>query len=199
MLLIIDNYDSFVHNIARYCEELGAPTRIVRNDTMTLPDISALIDAGALDGIILSPGPCTPDEAGVSLDVARHLSGRTPVLGVCLGHQCIGAAFGGKVERACEPLHGRATNISHNGLGVFKGLPDPLGVGRYHSLVVAATPAMDQDLRVDARSPRGEIMALSHLTHPTYGVQFHPESVLTMHGHDLLGNFIGLARAWRRR
>lgn len=199
MLLIIDNYDSFVFNIARYCEELGATTRVVRNDALTIDAIGALVQGEAVDGVILSPGPCAPEQAGVSLDVVRRLSGLTPILGVCLGHQCIGAAFGGDIVRAEEPLHGRATDIDHNGDGVFAGLPTPLAVGRYHALVVAETAASGQYLRVDARSPRGEIMALSHVAHPTYGVQFHPESVLTQHGHALLGNFITLAAAWRRR
>jgi len=198
MLLIIDNYDSFVFNIARYCEELGTPTRIVRNDVIAPGEIAAMHAAGAIDGVLLSPGPCTPDEAGVSLAVARELSGRTPILGVCLGHQCIGAAFGGVIARAREPLHGRATAIRHRGQGLFAGLPTPLTVGRYHSLVVEERPAMAEHLRVDARSPQGEIMALSHVRHPTFGVQFHPESVLTRHGHALLANFIRLAAAWRR-
>ena len=198
MLLIIDNYDSFVFNIARYCEELGASTRIVRNDAVTTDEIAAMGAAGAITGIILSPGPCTPDEAGVSLAVARELSGRAPLLGVCLGHQCIGAAFGGVIAAAHEPLHGRATAIRHAGGGLFAGLPAPLTVGRYHSLVVEARPEMAVHLRIDARSPQGEIMALSHLRHPTFGVQFHPESVLTAHGHALLANFIRIAAAWRR-
>lgn len=197
MLLIIDNYDSFVFNIARYCEELGTPTRMARNDALGVTDIAAMAARGEITGVILSPGPCTPDEAGISLDVVRQLSGQTPVLGVCLGHQCIGAAFGGEVSRAAEPLHGRATAIRHDGLGLFAGLPDPLDVGRYHSLVVVETPAMAAQLRIDARSPRGEIMALSHRRHPTFGVQFHPESVLTAHGHDLFANFIRIAAAWR--
>lgn len=197
MLLIIDNYDSFVFNIARYFEELGAPTRIVRNDAIDVAGIAAMVDAGDIKGVVLSPGPCTPDESGVSLDAARGLTGRVPVLGVCLGHQCIGAAFGGVVSRAREPLHGRATTIAHNGQGLFAGLPQPLMVGRYHSLIVDETPAMAEQLRVDARSPHGEIMALSHLRHPTFGVQFHPESVLTEHGHDLLANFVRVVAAWR--
>lgn len=199
MLLIIDNYDSFVFNIGRYFAELGATTRIVRNDAMTIGAIGALVESGELDGVILSPGPRAPEHAGVSLEVVRRLSGRTPILGICLGHQCIGAAFGAHVTRAVEPLHGRGTDIGHNGLGIFAGLPNPLAVGRYHSLVVVSTPASAPHLRVDARSPCGEIMALSHLTHPTYGVQFHPESVLTTHGHHLLANFIDLAASWRRR
>lgn len=198
MLLIIDNYDSFVFNIARYCEELGTPTRIVRNDAIGAGEIAAMCAGGSIDGVLLSPGPCTPDEAGVSLAIVRELSGRTPILGVCLGHQCIGAAFGGVIARAREPMHGRATAIRHTGQGLFAGLPEPLDVGRYHSLVVEARPAMAAHLRIDASSPLGEIMALSHLRHPTYGVQFHPESVLTTHGHALLANFIRLANAWRR-
>lgn len=198
MLLIIDNYDSFVFNIARYCVELGASTRIVRNDAITTGEIAGLARDGALDGVILSPGPCAPQQAGVSLPLVRELAGVTPLLGVCLGHQCIGAAFGGVVARALEPMHGRASAISHRGAGLFAGLPAELHVGRYHSLVVQETPEMARSLRIDARSPRGEIMALSHVSLPVYGVQFHPESVLTAHGHALLGNFLALAAAWRR-
>lgn len=198
MLLIIDNYDSFVFNIARYCEELGTPTQIVRNDALDVADIAAMATSGEISGVVLSPGPCTPAEAGVSLAVVRQLSGLVPLLGVCLGHQCIGAGFGGEIRRAAEPMHGRASAISHHGQGLFAGLPNPFEAGRYHSLVVAETAAMAAHLRIDARSPGGEIMALSHRGHPTFGVQFHPESVLTAHGHDLFANFIGLAAAWRR-
>lgn len=192
MLLVIDNYDSFVFNLARYCEELGERVRTVRNDRIDVETIAAL-DPQA---ILVSPGPRSPAEAGVSLEVIRDFSGRIPILGVCLGHQCIGAAFGADVVRATVPMHGRASRIVHNGAGLFAGLPQPLAVGRYHSLIVASPPP-DAPLSVDARSPEGEVMALSHESHPTFGVQFHPESILSEHGHDLLANFLAMAQAWR--
>lgn len=188
MILILDNYDSFVFNIVRYCEELGAETRVLRNDTLNVDEIAALQP----DGIIISPGPCGPDEAGVSLPVIRALSGRVPILGVCLGHQCIGQAFGGIVTRAERPMHGLESKIDHDGTDVFAGLPNPFRAGRYHALIVEL-PKGDSVLRVTARSEEGEIMGLAHRTHPTFGVQFHPESVLTEHGHHLIYNFLKIA------
>ena len=193
MLLIIDNYDSFVFNLVRYCEELGQETRTVRNDRITLEDITALNP----QAILISPGPCSPVQAGISLDLIRRFSGHIPILGVCLGHQCVGAAFGARVERARVPMHGRTSLVTHSGEALFSGLPQPLQVGRYHSLIVAPHEAADSPLRIDARSPEGEIMALSHVDHPTYGVQFHPESILSDYGHDLLANFFAIAREWR--
>lgn len=192
MILVIDNYDSFVFNVVRYFEELGAETRVIRNDALDVAGIRALNP----EAVVISPGPCSPTEAGVSLPAIRALSGTVPLLGVCLGHQCIGAAFGGRVARALRPLHGHATPIDHGGQGLFRDLPAPLTVGRYHSLIVAPEPGMDEHLSIDAVSPEGEVMALSHRRHPTYGVQFHPESVLTEHGHALFGNFLDLARRW---
>ena len=187
-LLILDNYDSFVFNIMRYCEELGATTSVKRNDTLTLEDVRAL----NFDAIIISPGPCGPDEAGLSVPLIKSFSGKIPILGVCLGHQCIGAAFGGSIIRAKTPMHGRASQILHEGKGVFAKLPIPFYAGRYHSLIVALH---DQHyLEITARAPDGEIMGLSHRTHPTHGVQFHPESVLTTHGYELIGNFLSLAK-----
>ena len=188
MILVIDNYDSFVFNIARYLRELGAEVAVLRNDAIGLAGIEAL----APSAIVISPGPCAPDQAGVSLDVVRAFSGLVPILGVCLGHQCIGQAFGGRVTRARRPLHGQATGIDHDGRGLFAGLPSPLGVGRYHSLVVELSG--HEPLSVTARSAEGEVMALAHVEHPTFGVQFHPESVLTEGGHALLGNFLELSR-----
>ncbi|MFE1602946.1 anthranilate synthase component II [Methylobacterium sp. ID0610] len=193
MILVIDNYDSFVFNVVRYFEELGAPVEVARNDTLDVRGIRAR----APEAVVISPGPCSPAEAGVSLDAVRSLSGELPLLGVCLGHQCIGAAFGGRVARAGRPLHGQASPIDHDGTGLFRGLPSPMRVGRYHSLIVAPQPAMERVLRVDAVSAEGEVMALSHRHHPTWGIQFHPESVLTENGHALFANFLALARSWR--
>jgi para-aminobenzoate synthetase component II len=192
MILVIDNYDSFVFNLLRYCEELGRPGRVVRNDRIDPAEIEILRPSA----ILISPGPCSPSEAGVSLEVIRAFSGRVPILGVCLGHQCLGASFGGRIEKAAVPMHGRASQIRHDGAKLFVGLPDPLVVGRYHSLIVAAEPEMERHLSVAATSPEGEIMALRHRRHPTFGVQFHPESVLTEHGHALLANFLEIAERW---
>ncbi|MGY4473737.1 anthranilate synthase component II [Bradyrhizobium sp. USDA 3364] len=193
MIFIIDNYDSFVFNIARYFRKLGAETKVVRNDTINVTDLVKLQPRA----IVISPGPCTPIEAGISTAVVRELSGRIPVLGICLGHQCIGSVFGGCVVRARRPMHGRGSHVTHERGGLFKGLPSPLYVGRYHSLVVELGPADAPDLMVTARSDEGEIMALAHRHQPTYGVQFHPESVLTKHGNLLLMNFLRLAESFR--
>ncbi|WP_019904044.1 aminodeoxychorismate/anthranilate synthase component II [Methylobacterium sp. 77] len=195
MILVIDNYDSFVFNVVRYVEELEQDVRVMRNDAVDVAGIRAL----APDALIFSPGPCTPTEAGVTLPAIEALSGEIPILGVCLGHQAIGAAFGGRVERAARPLHGQATAIRHDGARLFAGLPNPMQVGRYHSLIVTPRPGMDETLVVDAVSGEGEVMALSHRHHPTLGVQFHPESVLTENGHAVFGNFLDLARRWRGR
>ncbi|MGF6310696.1 MULTISPECIES: anthranilate synthase component II [unclassified Bradyrhizobium] len=193
MIFIIDNYDSFVFNIARYFRKLGAETKVVRNDAISVTDLVGLQPRA----IVISPGPCTPMEAGISTAVVRELSGRVPILGICLGHQCIGSVFGGRVVRARRPMHGRASHITHGGRGLFKELPSPLCVGRYHSLAVELDGSGPPDLTVTARSDQGEIMALAHRHQPTYGVQFHPESVLTEQGHVLLGNFLGLAESFR--
>jgi anthranilate synthase component 2/para-aminobenzoate synthetase component 2 len=181
MILIVDNYDSFVFNIARYFEELGAATRVVRNDAVTSDDLKA-------KAIVISPGPCTPLEAGASIDIIREFSGQLPILGICLGHQVMGEVFGGKVTRAKRPLHGEASEIQHDGSGVFAGLPQGFSAGRYHSLIVEDVE--QSDLRVTARSSEGEIMGLQHKHHPTFGVQFHPESILTEHGYDMISNFL---------
>lgn len=181
MILIIDNYDSFVHNIARYFVELGEAVQVKRNDEVSPADLKA-------KAIVVSPGPCTPQEAGISLDVVRQLSGQLPILGVCLGHQVIGQVFGGKVVRAKHPMHGDSSAIRHDGKGVFQGLPQGFNAGRYHSLIVEHVE--ETPLRVTARSEDGEIMGLQHESHPTFGVQFHPESILTEHGYDMLRNFL---------
>ncbi|MBS7704231.1 anthranilate synthase component II [Chelatococcus asaccharovorans] len=188
MIIVIDNYDSFVFNVARYLQELGAETTVLRNDAVTVGDVRAL----APEAIVISPGPCTPAEAGISLDLVRELNGVVPILGICLGHQCIGAALGGQISRARHPMHGRASDILHDRRGLFTGLPTPLQAGRYHALVVELDGP--GPLLVSARSPEGEIMALTHRTAPTYGIQFHPESILTPHGHAILRNFLALTR-----
>jgi anthranilate synthase/aminodeoxychorismate synthase-like glutamine amidotransferase len=179
MILIIDNYDSFVFNIARYFEELGETVSVQRNDA---------VSEGKAKAIVISPGPCTPYEAGASLDIVRKYSGTLPILGICLGHQVIGEVFGAKVTRAKRPLHGEASEITHDGQGLFAGLPQGLSVGRYHSLIVEEVEGTD--LYVTARAENGEVMGLQHKTHKTFGVQFHPESILTEHGYALLQNFI---------
>ena len=189
MILLIDNYDSFVHNLARYFQRLGQETRVVRNDAVSVADIRRMQPAA----VILSPGPCTPTEAGCSLEVVRELTGEMPILGVCLGHQTIAAALGGKVVRAIEPVHGRASLVEHNGEGIFAGLPNPLTAGRYHSLVVEES-SLPPELGVTARGKDGTAMALAHRQHPVVGVQFHPESILTRDGYELLANFLRLAR-----
>ena len=190
MILLIDNYDSFVWNLARYVGELGHTRIVVRNDATSLDQIAAL----APTHIIVSPGPCSPAEAGISNAVIAAFGGAVPILGVCLGHQCIGAALGGKVARARRPMHGKTSLVRHDATGVFAGLPDPLRVTRYHSLIVE-DEALPESLEVTARSEEGEIMALAHRTQPTVGVQFHPEAVLTEQGHDLLRNFLRLGAA----
>ena len=185
MLLLIDNYDSFTFNLAQYLGELGADVRVVRNDAID-PDG---IDRLAPDRIVISPGPCDPDRAGVSLAAIREFSGRIPILGVCLGHQAIGRAFGGRVVHAARVVHGKADEVSHDGRGVFQGLPPRFMAGRYHSLAVEAKTLPDC-LEVSARTPDGEIMGLRHRELAVEGVQFHPESVLTENGKDLLKNFL---------
>lgn len=189
MILLIDNYDSFVHNLARYVRELGFIAQVVRNDAISLSDISELNP----ERIILSPGPCTPDEAGITLDVIRHFAGLIPMLGVCLGHQAIGQAFGASVVRAKHPTHGKASLIKHDEVGIFQNLPNPLTVGRYHSLAVSRQGFPDC-LSITASTADGDIMALQHRRFSITGVQFHPESILTDCGHQLMSNFLGEGR-----
>jgi anthranilate synthase/aminodeoxychorismate synthase-like glutamine amidotransferase len=188
MILLIDNYDSFVHNLARYLRRLGAETLVVRNDAVDVAAIRHLQP----QAIVLSPGPCTPTEAGCSLAVVRELKGEIPLLGVCLGHQTIGAALGGKIIRAAQPMHGRASPINHRAVGLFENLPSPLTVGRYHSLVIDPQ-SLPADLQVTATTSNGTIMAVAHKSWPMWGVQFHPESILTEGGYTLLANFLQMA------
>jgi anthranilate synthase/aminodeoxychorismate synthase-like glutamine amidotransferase len=188
MILLIDNYDSFVHNLARYFERLGHETRVVRNNSI---DAAAVLKLQP-SAVVLSPGPCTPNEAGCSLDVVRKLYQRLPMLGICLGHQTIAAALGATIVRAPEPVHGRTSDIYHDGSGVFAGQPNPLEACRYHSLVVNE-PSLPDCLRVNARTAEGVVMAFEHRTLPVVGLQFHPESILTPQGYALLTAFLLLA------
>lgn len=185
MIVLLDNYDSFVHNLARYVRELGGEPRVLRNDAATVDDVVAL----APTHVIVSPGPCTPAEAGISVDLIRRLGPTTPVLGVCLGHQAIGAAYGGRVVRAGQPMHGRTSAIEHDRTGVLRGLPSPFRATRYHSLVLERA-SLPPELLVNATSEDGEIMAVRHAEHPVHGVQFHPESVLSEHGHAIVRRFL---------
>jgi len=190
MLLLLDNYDSFTYNLYQYLCELGAEVIVRRNDQITLAEIAALAPAG----IVISPGPCTPNEAGVCNEVIRAFGPTMPILGVCLGHQCIGQVYGGRVIRAPVPMHGKLSRITHQGQGVLAGLPQPFEAVRYHSLIVerATLPA---DLEITAETEDGLIMALRHRRYPVEGVQFHPESILTLPGKDLLRNFLALVQA----
>ena len=185
MVVVIDNYDSFVHNLARYLRVLGWETEVLRNDALTVEQVAAREPSH----IVISPGPCTPDDSGISVALVRALGATTPILGVCLGHQCIGQAYGGRVVRAARPMHGKTSRVEHVGQGLFSGLPNPLVVTRYHSLIVAEQD-LPAALEVTARSETGEIMALRHRAHPVVGLQFHPEAVLTEHGLDLLRHFL---------
>ena len=185
MILLIDNYDSFVYNLARYVRELGEDAIVRRHDAVTLAEIATLRPTH----IIISPGPCTPVEAGISTDIVRALGAGIPILGVCLGHQCIGAAYGGRIVRAGRPMHGKVSCVTHDAHGIFGGLPSPLRVTRYHSLVIERATLPDA-LRITATSEDGEIMAVEHRSHPVIGVQFHPESALTEHGYAILNAFL---------
>jgi anthranilate synthase component II len=193
MLLLIDNYDSFAYNLVHYFGELGAECVVRRNDVLGVDDALAMNPAG----IVLSPGPCDPDRAGICLDLIRTAAGRIPVLGVCLGHQAIGQAFGGRVVRAPQPMHGKPSEIIHDGTGLFRGLPSPFSAVRYHSLIVAAD-SVPETLRVTARTGDGLVMGLAHREFPVHGVQFHPESIESEHGHRILANFIDMTTDRRR-
>ncbi|MFC2042357.1 anthranilate synthase component II [Chloroflexota bacterium] len=193
MILVIDNYDSFAYNLVQYLGELGWEPVVFRNDAITPEQIEAI----APSHIVISPGPCTPLEAGISNDVVCHFRGKIPILGVCLGHQCIGYVYGGIIRRASVPMHGKVSLIFHDGDTVFKGLPSPLVGGRYHSLVVDAESVPDS-LEVSATADTGEIMGIRSRADMVEGVQFHPESILTDNGHDILTNFLDLPKPGKR-
>ena len=190
-VLLIDNYDSFVHNLARYLRELGQSVEVRRNDAIALDAIAAARPSH----IVISPGPCRPEQAGISLEVVRRFAGEIPLLGVCLGHQCIAQAFGGRVLRAERVMHGKTSAVTHEGQGIFRGVPSPFRTTRYHSLV-AEPCSLPSELQVTARSDDGVIMAIRHRKLTVAGVQFHPEAVLTEHGHRLLRNFLD-GSAWK--
>ncbi len=189
-VLMIDNYDSFTYNLVQYLGSLGADVEVKRNDEVTVEEIKGM----SPDAIVISPGPCTPMEAGVSVDVVRSFYKEIPILGVCLGHQSIGVAFGGKIVRAKRLMHGKTSQIFHDGSDIFEGLPNPFTAVRYHSLVVEEKSLPDV-LKITARSEDGEIMGIKHVEYPVFGVQFHPESVLSEHGLDLLRNFLNIAQS----
>ena len=187
MMLLIDNYDSFTYNLAQYFGELGQGVEVIRNDAIDLEGIKAKNP----ERIVVSPGPCTPNEAGISVPLIKEFAGKLPILGVCLGHQSIGAAFGGNIVRAKRVMHGKTSTVTHNRQDCFSGIPSPYTVVRYHSLVIDRD-TMPKELSITAESDDGEIMGVRHKTLPVWGVQFHPESIITEHGHDLLKNFLSL-------
>ncbi len=194
MLLLIDNYDSFTYNLVHFLGELGAACEVRRNDALTVDEALAMKPKA----IVLSPGPCTPTEAGICLDLVARAGPKIPLLGVCLGHQTIGQAYGGRVIRAAEPMHGKVSTVRNKGKGLFADLPPRIEVTRYHSLIVERT-SLPADLEVTAETSDGLIMGLSHKRHPVHGLQFHPESIASEHGHDLLANFLRLAGLTPRR
>ncbi len=189
MLLMIDNYDSFTYNIVQYFSELGEEVVVFRNDKITITEMENMAPAR----IVISPGPCSPEEAGISVAAIRHFAGKVPLLGVCLGHQAIGTAFGGRVVRSASLMHGKTSPIHHDGEGLFQGLPNPFQATRYHSLIVERA-SLPEALEVTAWVEEGEIMGLAHRTLPIWGVQFHPESILTVGGMDILRNFLEMTR-----
>lgn len=193
-LLMIDNYDSFTYNIVQYFGELGAEVTVARNDEITVAEIDALLQAGQLDRLVISPGPCSPAEAGISVAAIQHFAGKLPILGVCLGHQSIGAAFGGNIIRAQQLMHGKTSTITTTQQGVFAGLPEQFTVNRYHSLAIERS-SCPEVLEVTAWTQDGEIMGVRHKTLAVEGVQFHPESILTEHGHAMLRNFLAQGAA----
>ena len=192
MYLMIDNYDSFVYNLKAYLDELNEEVKVVRNNKVTIKEISEMKN---LRGIIISPGPKSPKDSGICKEVVRRFAGKVPILGVCLGHQIIGYEFGAVVEKGKKPMHGKVTKIFHDKKNLFRNIESPYFVTRYHSLVINEE-SLPKELKVDARSDDNEIMAVSHKKYPVYGVQFHPEAVMTQYGHELLRNFINLSEEW---
>lgn len=191
MFLVIDNYDSFVHNLARYIARACADYDVVRNDKITLDDIEKL----SPKGIIISPGPCTPKDAGISIPLVKRFGATTPIFGVCLGHQAIGEAYGGTTQQSIVPTHGKSSTIRHNNAAIFNGIPNPLEVGRYHSLITKLPE--QSDLETTAILKDKTIMAMQHKSHPVHGVQFHPESILTQDGIKIIDNFVQIAQDWK--
>ncbi len=194
MFLVIDNYDSFVHNLARYVALCGAEYDIYRNDKITIDDIKNMQP----EGVILSPGPCTPGEAGICIDAVKAFAETIPILGVCLGHQAIGEAYGCKTTQSDKPIHGKSSVITHNSKGIFQDIPSPLEVGRYHSLITTETHDY-ADLEITARLKDNTVMAMQHKKYPVYGVQFHPESILTQGGLQIMQNFVQISKEWNKR
>ncbi|MEG0998752.1 MAG: aminodeoxychorismate/anthranilate synthase component II [Clostridiales bacterium] len=197
MYLMIDNYDSFVYNLSTYFTELNQKIILRRNDEITLKEISDMLNSGLITAIIISPGPKRPNEAGICQDIIWQFQGSVPILGVCLGHQVIGSVYGATVQKGIKPSHGKVTEISHNNSGLFRGLPNPYKVTRYHSLVVNPK-TLSSDIQIDATCENQTVMALSHKKYPIYGVQFHPEAILTENGYALLENFILLTEEWQK-
>lgn len=195
MLIVIDNYDSFTYNLVQYFGEFGRKMEIFRNDAIAVKDIASHNP----EGIVISPGPCTPYEAGISMDVIREYSGRVPILGVCLGHQSIGAVFGGNVVRAGNLMHGKVSAINHDGKDIFKELPNPFIATRYHSLIIEHSTFPSSTLEITAWTDANEIMGVRHKTYPTFGVQFHPESILTREGKKVLMNFLNIMDNFNRK
>ena len=194
-ILMIDNYDSFTYNIVQYLFELGADVNVKRNDEITIEDIKKM---ESIDAIVISPGPCTPNEAGISVETIKEFKGKYPILGVCLGHQSIGSAFGAKIIKAKCLMHGKTSKIYHNEKGLFEGIPNPFEAVRYHSLVIDES-TLPEDIEITARTEDKEIMAIEHKKYPIWGVQFHPESILTGYGHQLLGNFLKLTKESKKQ
>lgn len=195
MYLMIDNYDSFVYNLKAYLDELNEDVKVIRNDKITIKQISEMKN---LRGIIISPGPKSPKDSGICVEVVKKFSGKIPILGVCLGHQIIGYEFGAVIEKGQKPMHGKVTKIFHNKSNLFRNLENPYEVTRYHSLVINED-TLPEELVVDARSEDNAVMAVSHKKYPVYGVQFHPEAVMTQYGHELLQNFINLSEEWWKK
>lgn len=198
MYLMVDNYDSFVYNLACYLQECGEQVELVRNDKISVKEIEGMLETGNLEGVVISPGPKSPKDCGNCREIVEKLAGKVPVLGICLGHQIIGHVFGAEIHKGERPMHGKVTKIVTNGKGLFEGLPTVYEVTRYHSLVVG-NENFPEVLQVDARAEDGVMMGIHHREFPIYGVQFHPEAVLTQYGHELLENFVKISKEWWSR